>query len=48
MNGYGILVVSLVIAALGIGLYRSGQMLDRWHLALQDEMDRLMGRRQRL
>lgn len=41
MREYGFLIVSLVIAVLGIGFYWMGPVLERWHKKLEADLSRM-------
>ena len=41
MYGYGFLMVALVVAILGIGLYNAGPLLDRWSARLTRDLEQL-------
>jgi hypothetical protein len=41
MKGYGFLIFSLVVAAVGIGFYHLGPIFQRWHERLEAHLSRL-------
>lgn len=41
MREYAFLIVSLIIAVVGIGFYYLGPVLERWHKRLEADLSRL-------
>lgn len=41
MKEYGFLIISLVIAVVGIGFYYLGPILERWHKRLEADLSRM-------